>query len=253
MNEAGREGGSIVAVTWLSGLINGFIDLIYPPTCAMCGGSSSSEICSKCWGNLIPISERVCSKCGNPIISGEPCPFCLAMEFHFDKAISFYAYAEPLRDALLSFKYHAAERKGKALAGLFAEGYEDSPVARMKFDIIVPVPLTSKKMHHRSYNQSEILAFGISDVSGIPVVPYALLKVKDNPSQTGFDLGERIENVFDSFKVADPLLVKGKKILLVDDIITTGATVSECARALKAAGAGRVIAISLARGIMKDM
>lgn len=252
MNEGRQEDGGIVAVTWISSLVNGFIDLIYPPTCALCGRSSSSEICSKCWGDLIPLSERVCPKCGNPIIAGEPCPFCLAMEFHFDKAVSIYAYEEPLRDALLSFKYHAAERKGRALAGLFAEGYEDSPVARMKFDMIVPVPLTSKKMRHRSYNQSEILAFGISDVSGIPVVPYAILKVKDNLSQTGLDLSERIKNVSDAFKVADPLLVHGKKILLVDDIITTGATISECAKALKAAGAGRVIAISLARGIFRN-
>lgn len=252
MSEGCSKGGCASVGNWLSRLFLGVVDLIYPPTCALCGKASSKEICTKCWSDLIPVSSRVCAKCGNPSSGGEPCPFCLVMEFHFDRAISFYAYEEPLRDALLDFKYHRAERKGRALTGLFAEGFNDSSLAKKKFDIIVPVPLTGQKMRQRSYNQSELLAYGIADASDIPVVPYAILKVRDTPSQTGFDLGERIENVSDSFYVPDQSIVNGKTVLLVDDIITTGATVNECAKALKTAGAREVVALSLARGMLRE-
>jgi competence protein ComFC len=251
MNEGRSAGGGGSIGRWFSRLLTGIIDLLYPPTCALCGNISSKDICAKCWSDFIPVGGRVCATCGNPAVGGEPCPFCLAMEFHFDKAFSFFAYEEPLRDAILDFKYHLGERKGRALTGLFADEFIASPVSKKKFDIIVPVPLTGQKLRRRSYNQSEIFAYGIADAISIPVVPYALLKRKETPSQTGFDLAQRVENVSDSFMVPDQSIVEGKRVLLVDDIITTGATMNECAKVLKESGAREVVAISLARGIMK--
>jgi ComF family protein len=238
--------------SWLAGLIQGFIDLIYPPSCALCGRISSAEICRKCRSDLIPLGGRMCAKCGNPSAGDAPCPYCIAAEFHFDSAASLYFYEEPLRDAILDFKYHRAERKGKALAALFAEGYGSPAVDFKGYDMVVPVPLTQLKMRRRSYNQSEVLAQAVADASGVPLVPYALVKKRETKSQTGFDLRGRMVNVEGSFSVPDQGIVRGKRILLVDDIITTGATASECAKALKEAGARKVVAVSLARGMLRE-
>jgi ComF family protein len=238
--------------TWLHELIQGLADLIYPPCCVICGAVSSKDICRKCFSELVPLGEKVCRKCGNPAEGNEPCQYCIAIDFRFDRAISIYLYEEPLRDALLDFKYHRAIRKGDALAGLLVDGYESSSLAKEKFDLVVPVPLTQRKKTRRSYNQSEVLAFYLSDAIGVPYAPFALMKKRETPSQTRLDLHGRLSNVEDSFAVTDDSLVKGKRVILVDDIITTGATASECAKVLKGAGARKVSAISLARGVLQD-
>ena len=235
---------------WILDIINGFIDLIYPPNCAICSSVSSYEICPSCRNSLIPIGRETCIKCGNPKSRDDPCPYCLAIEFHFDMAVSVYAYEEPLRDALLDFKYHKSARKGRALARLLGESYKESILGKSQFDIIIPVPITQRKKKLRSYNQSEILANGMKKVSGIPVLPFVLERTRESPSQTGLDLQGRMKNVAASFSVVDDTLVRGKKILLIDDIITTGATVNECAKVLLEAGARRVVAFSLARGML---
>ncbi len=237
---------------WFADIVNGLFDLIYPPNCALCGKISPTEICRKCRSDLIPVGNMVCGTCGNPKTGPYPCPYCLSVEFHFDMARSLYHYEEPLRDAILDFKYHNAQRKGWVLTGLMREGFGESELLKGKFDIIVPVPLTAGKKRKRLYNQSEIFANGLGEGLGIPVLPYLLMKTKETASQTGFDLKGRMGNVQDAFKVTDESLVKNKRVLLVDDIITTGATASECAGALKDAGAMRVVAVSLARGILKD-
>jgi ComF family protein len=197
------------------------------------------------------LGQQVCGKCGNPSSPGEPCQYCLAIEYNFDKAVSIFLYEEPLRDAILDFKYHRQSRKGKVLTSLLADWFAASPLIAEGFDLIIPIPITPRKRRRRSYNQSEILAGGIEAISGIPCAPFVLMKKSETPSQTGFDFMGRAKNVEGSFAVTDRLVVEGKRVLLVDDIITTGATVSECAKALKDAGARKVVALSLARNVLQ--
>jgi len=242
---SGSRGG------WLSEFFQGLIDLIYPPSCALCGRISSDDICVKCLSRLIPLGHQVCGKCGNPSSPDEPCPYCLAIEFNFDKAMSIFLYEEPLRDAILDFKYHREVRKGEVLRSLLADWFVSSPLMAEGYDLIIPIPITPRKRKRRSYNQSEVLAAGIEAASGIPCAPFVLVKRNETPSQTGFDFSGRAKNVEDSFAVTDESLVRGKRVLLVDDIITTGATVSECAKALKDAGARKVFALSLARNVLQ--
>jgi competence protein ComFC len=235
---------------WFGILLDGFVDLIYPPSCALCGRVSSEEICHRCLAELLPLGDEICPKCGNPCTRGAVCLFCTAIDFKFDKAQSFYHYEEPLRDAVLDFKYHHSVRKGAALTNLFSGEFRKTQLAGREFDVVIPVPATPSKKRRRGYNQTEIMARGLSEVTGIPVAPYGLMKKRDTRSQTGLDFKGRVSNVEGSIYVPDGSIIDGKMVLLVDDIITTGATISECADVLKSNGAKEVVAVSLARGVL---
>jgi len=137
--------------------------------------------------------------------------YCLTHEFLFDKVVSLYAYEEPLRDALLDFKYHREHRKGRALAGLFLQILDAPEIKNSRLDLVVPVPITPKRKQKRSYNQSEILAQVLADALVIPCAPYGLMRSRETRTQTGLDFAQRMANVADAFLAPDTSIIRGKE------------------------------------------
>ena len=226
---------------------------IYPVTCSCCGKDipvlSKRRICAPCKNDLKLIEGLICQKCGLPLYDGgEHCYTCRKRpkEFYFDKMRSAYAYKGYIRKLVLKFKY--SDRM--FLAGELAEGMIAAMRNHVFFnevDIIVPVPLSIVRRIKRGYNQAELLANGISEKISKPVVKNALVRKKITKPQFKLSKQERFDNIKDSFAVKNKDLIKNKNILLVDDIATTSATASACAKALKEAGGKKVYVITLAR------
>lgn len=118
-----------------------------------------------------------------------------------------------------------------------------------EIDAIVPVPLHPRKLRQREFNQAEYLAAGLSKVVNVPVLKRNLRRVKDTPTQTKLDAEARMKNLRDAFAVRDETAFKGKRLVILDDVFTTGATMDSCARTMKSAGAREVIALAVARGV----
>jgi ComF family protein len=217
-------------------------------------------VCDACWQALEPWAGPACTGCGLPFSSDRAleataglCAQCRTGELAIDRARSFNLYRDGLRALILQLKFRRRERLGVRLGALLAslwdsliEGTETVGL------IIVPVPLHAVRQRERGYNQAALLAEGLSRhlarVRGVTGVDTrALLRTRPTPPQTGLSVAARRENVRGVFSVAEPDRVRGHGVVLVDDVMTTGSTLSSCASALKAAGAQRVLAITLAR------
>ncbi len=183
------------------------------------------------------------------------CGLCRQEEYGFDCARSYGVYGGNLRAAILLLKFQRRERLGTRLGALMASAWDDLEKAVGSDPIwLVPVPLHSSRERERGFNQAHLLARGLSaalgkrPVGGAPRVEGRILRrTRATPPQTGLSLRERRENVRGVFAVSDAARVRDRALVLVDDVMTTGATLSECATALKHAGAGVVAALTLAR------
>ena len=219
-------------------------------------------ICRACWESLAPWSGPACARCGLPFASGRAldseagvCGLCRNEDFDFDRARSYGLYAGNLRAAILLLKFQRRERLGKRLGGLMAcawEGIEEAGAGEAA--MLVPVPLHSSRQRERGFNQAELLAHGLSTALAKSQGPHAarvearaLRRTRATPPQTGLSLSARRENVRGVFAVSDAARIRDRMIVVVDDVMTTGATVSACAAALKGAGARVVAALTLAR------
>ena len=207
------------------------LSLIYPPKCAFCGKViDKSDICSECEKTL-------------PYTKGDS----VYQKFLFvDKCISPLYYKDYVRRAVLRFKFSGCSCYSRRLGAIMSECAENN-LDCGSIDMISCIPLSKKRLHDRGYNQAELLAREISKAVDVKFVP-TLKKIKNNTAQSTIkDAKLRAKNVIGVYTVTDPETVKGKYILLVDDVVTTGSTVSECARMLKKAGAKAVYCITLAR------
>lgn len=223
-------------------------DLLFPPLCMSCRAPVGEQgLCAACWSGITFLDGPACACCGLPFpvaLEGENfCAACLARKPAFDTARAIMVYDDKSRVAILALKH--ADRlelvpgfarwlgRGGALAGC---------------DLIVPVPLHRFRLWQRRYNQSAELARRLADGRGIRVDPFALTKTRATPSQGAMaSAKERRRNVQRAFQVPDPRRVQGRHVLLLDDVLTTGATAEACARALKRAGAASVHVLALAR------
>lgn len=163
----------------------------------------------------------------------------------FTEARSLFVYAPPLRDALHLLKYRGKVALARPLGDLMAEGFE--PPAGL--EAIVPVPLHPARLRDREFNQSLLLADRLSRRLGPPVAPMGLVRLHATAPQTELSRSARLKNLRRAFAVPNPDRLAGKKVLLVDDVFTTGTTVNECAKALRRAGTGDVFVVTLARTI----
>jgi ComF family protein len=216
-----------------NGVIRGLLDLFFPPKCVFCRGflkSGERYICAWC-KETIPYTEgKTVSQKG---------------EF-FSECVSPLFYSGVVRESILRFKFKSMSNYAACYGKLLAECISDRLNGR--YDIITWVPLSDKRQKARGYDQAMLLAMATALELG-DVAVEVLVKPRDIPAQSGIDAAEqRRANVMGAFEVHDSELVREKRILIIDDIITTGSTLSECARVLKSAGATDVVCAALARG-----
>ena len=229
------------------------LNLIFPPLCVACRMrvGEAHALCASCWNAISFIEGALCSCCGSPFEvdpGGETvCGACLARPHDFARARSLFRYDDASKPLILAFKHgdrldHAPafarwlERTGKPL-------FTDA-------ELLVPVPLHRWKLWRRRYNQAAVVAEGLSRLVGRPHDPLLLEKRRATKSQGEMPSAKaRRRNVLNAFRVLPEKVarVRGRNILLIDDVFTTGATLNACARALKRAGAARVDALTLAR------
>jgi ComF family protein len=217
------------------------VDLLFPPVCAGCG-KVQHRFCSGCVEKVSKPDSHSCVLCGEQLQSGAEAHSCFRQE-HFDRALVWGLHSGPLRKALHKFKYSRDLGLADAFAHHLASIYSE---AQVEADLIVPVPLGRKRYQERGYNQASLLASALSGRLAIRCLPAAAKRIKETKSQVGLVIDQRRENVADAFW-ADERLVSDNRILLVDDVLTTGATLNSCSRALKQAGAAQIIALTLAR------
>lgn len=226
------------------------LDLVFPPQCMACRAAVGGDgLCAACWSTVTFLDGPGCQCCGLPFpvaLEGENlCAACLATPPAFDAARAILAYDEHSKGAILALKH--ADRL--ELVPGFARWLARTGRALLEqSDLLVPVPLHPLRLWQRRYNQAAELARGLSRLTGTPCDTAALARSRSTPSQGAMSSAKaRRRNVQRAFRVPAPARVAGKSILLLDDVLTTGATAQACARALKRAGAAQVRVLALAR------
>jgi ComF family protein len=239
----------------MEGIVKGLIDLIFPPLCAFCGTplteDDGAEICPGCLRNIRFISPPICPTCGLPfpMEMGEDhlCGQCLGRQWHFGSARALGLYEGAIREAIHDLKYKGKSFLAKPLVGLLDRGYPFIDYG--SYDLLVPVPLHPKRLRERGFNQALILGKAIGRREGVYCEGFLLKKIRWSPPQINLSPKERQKNVKGSFAVVDPGRIRGKRVLLIDDVMTTGSTVNECAGELLKAGAEEVDVFTLARAV----
>ena len=213
-------------------MINRFKSIIYsllPKRCAYCGNviSSNSLICYKCERSLPRISGAVCNKCGR---EKKICS-CKGAEMYFESVAAPFYFEGNVRKGLHTFKFRNSPDNAKAYCIEMADTIKKR-FQNAKFDFITEVPISEDSIRDRGYNQCALLAKGVSDLCGIDYKPDFFIKLYDTEKQHGLPYYRRKGNLAGVFDVAEPDYVKGKTILICDDVSTSGETLNECAKML---------------------
>lgn len=231
------------------------LDLVYPALCPVCdhalGAGRRDPLCRECWNAIERIDPPCCATCGLPLPSFEPaastiplrCHACVTAPPPFDYGRAAGAYAGPLREALHALKFGGNRALAGPLSALVLE--QCGALLGPHVDAFVPVPLAHARERERGFNQAALLAAHLAAASGLPSKPAWLSRSRGTRPQTELTAGERRANVTAAFVASRR--VSGAHVVLVDDIVTTGATAAECARTLRAAGARAVGVIAVAR------
>lgn len=235
-------------------VLNALLDVVFPRACAGCGreaGGISGYLCWDCQTRFEWIQPPFCEICGDPfegeISSSVVCESCRQALPAFERARSAARFRGVLRALLHDFKYRGATWLGPNLVTFLRICYE-TYFARASFDTVTYVPLYPTRERERSYNQARLLAQGLARIYSNLVLRECLQRVQPTKSQTHLTAAERLANVKGMFAVQAPERLAERRILLIDDVMTTGATVNECARMLKQAGAALVGVLTVGRG-----
>lgn len=238
----------------LADLFNDISDVFFPPLCISCAdvlpACQDKVFCRECRQNIHYITQSHCPVCG-VIFPDSPsgdhlCGSCLENKPHYTFARAALVYEGIILDAIHQFKYGRNITHGALLAGLLAD-FNFPDMDWNNFDVMIPVPLHRRRLRDRGFNQALILARTLGKKHGLAVDFSLLKRRKLTLTQTGLDKKERASNIKGAFVVAHPARLKEKNVILVDDVLTTGATVNECAKTLIKAGAKQVAVITLAR------
>ena len=231
----------------------GLVSLIYPASCAVCSAAvePGENLCAVCEEKTPRISPPFCAKCSQPFagdITGSfICANCEGRVLHFDAAVSVYRSRGVVRKVIHDFKYGRQLHLRHLVGRWLSETLADARLASQRFDLIVPVPLHPARQRERGFNQAELLALVLHRECSFPLGK-VLQRTRYTTTQTQFDRSERMENLRGAFRLRRGCDVQGLRMLLVDDVLTTGSTLSECASVLKKAGALSVHAATAARG-----
>jgi ComF family protein len=230
------------------------LNLVYPRSCYICGKESPEALDFLCWDCLADtqkVEPPFCSICGDPVPGNIThqyhCHWCSLQRPHFERARSAFRYDGAIRQLLQDLKYHHHTWLARDLAEMLAHCVR-AEYETATFDLICPVPLHISRKRSRGYNQSALLAKELSNQLSIPFFGRAVRRVVPTPSQTNLTATQRDANMRDAFESGTFRCLKNKRILLVDDVMTTGATTNACAGALKKSGALCVHVITVARG-----
>jgi ComF family protein len=248
------------------------LDLVFPPFCPVCrdrlGAGRRDPLCGACWQAIPRIGPPLCQICGLPLPRalgaglergpaqvprppgdldvGRRCGPCRSRPPGYAYARAAAPFGEVLREALHAFKFGGKRAVVRPLGDLLAEAGAAWPPARGA-DLLVPVPLHPDRQRQRGFNQAALLTERLGRLWGVALAAHALVRTAPTPAQTGLSGEDRRRNVRGAFAVPRPATVAGRSVLLVDDVLTTGATADACARALRGAGAAEVGVLTVAR------
>ncbi|MDX1520704.1 MAG: ComF family protein [Anaerolineae bacterium] len=226
------------------------LDLLFPPQCVCCK-ASKAWLCARCVDTIAFIDQPVCRRCGEPSNNNSlPCRNCRQHPLKALKGIRAAAHFEsrPLRDAIHNFKY----RNQRVLAAILGQMLVDTlDRFNIDFDIIIPVPLHRRRLNDRGFNQSELLATEVSRKTNRPMNTTWLQRVRNTKTQVNLTAEQRYQNVSDAFLCSGDNL-RGRTVLLIDDVCTTGATLDACALALQKKEVSIVWGLTLAKAIVSS-
>jgi ComF family protein len=240
-----------VKVALARGVVDPLLTLVFPSFCVVCrtllGEPTNGPLCAACLRQLPRHTGPVCG-CGVPLGTGvtPPCGRCRRGLSVFDAGASLGPYEGTLRTVLHALKYSRRRR----LAARLADVLLADPHVRALLTpeaLLAPVPLSGQREHERGFNQSELIARAVGRATGLTVVARALIRSRDTPSQAGLTAAQRRHNVAGAFSVRQRQAVAGRTVIIVDDVLTTGATARACAAALRDAGAASVGVLTVAR------
>ncbi len=220
-------------------MIEKILEYIYPPTCGVCGKICKEYICNKCSIRLRKYEIK-----NNHVI------IIRNKEKHFDELLCIFKYEDIVRDMIIKYKFQNKPYLYKTFSKIILKNEKTCGFLE-KYDIIIPVPISRKRKHERGYNQTQLIAKEIAEILNIKLGNNILIKERDTKAQSGLSKKDRATNIKDVFKITDYKTIKNMKILIFDDIYTTGSTANECARVLKEAGAQKVGVLTIAKDYKK--
>lgn len=235
-------------------------DIIYPPRCAICNrflwkrplerDTSSPFFCAECLTGFVPLSSPRCPICSQPLLpegtEDHICEECIRRRPSYETLWACYRYEGTMQAGILRLKYGRRSLLADALGPLLAD-YARARIPKGNNLLLIPVPLHPQRLRERGFNQSLLLARHVAKSLHMDLDFLSLRRIKHTPPQASLARKDRRHNVRGAFAINDPRPVKGRSILLVDDVVTTGTTLHECARVLKKCGAAQVFGLSLAR------
>jgi competence protein ComFC len=235
-----------------SELFQAAVSLLYPATCTICGKNvrAGEYLCNGCETKVVRIVAPFCETCSEPfegsITSAFTCANCAHRTIYFDAAVAAYRGRGIVREIIHQFKYARQIHLRHLIARWLRTALDDERLRDYQFDVVVPVPLHPARQRERGFNQASLLAELLSAQTAIRSKP-VLERIRYTTTQTALDRSERMENLHNAFRLRKNTDMRGLRVLLIDDVLTTGSTLSECARVLKRAGAISVHAATAAR------
>ncbi|MEA3402532.1 MAG: ComF family protein [Armatimonadota bacterium] len=238
------------------GIADELLDLLFPPRCQICGQPSAQPLCETCREQVLFIGGHCCALCGVPLRDTQPasmlCSDCReGREFSGARAAGLHTGS--LRDAVLAFKFGGRTRLAEPLAEMMVDGFrrevEGNGLPLAECAALVPVPLHPNRRRWRGFDQAELLAERMAPEVELQVWPDVIERVRDTTPQTEVGGRERLTNVKGAFEARQVWRLRGRAVILIDDVFTTGATIQECARTLRAAGAVAVYALTATRTV----
>jgi competence protein ComFC len=237
--------------------LDALFSVLFPAPCRLCGGmlltASPIPICVSCLDSFEKLSGPSCRHCGRPFISAVAaqmqiplCQLCRRGVYAFNLARSFAGYNGAMARAITLLKYEAVTRLGSWFAARLSELVAREPEI-IPADVVVPVPLHPLRLRERGYNQAELIARPLAKLLRLPLGSYLLVRTRPRPDKHKLTRRERWQTVRGAYATRPRTQVDKLRILLVDDVFTTGATLDACSRALRSAGASRVVGLTVAR------